>query len=126
IRSRVRIGDDTGGIQTRNERPLQGTSPWIYNAQVGYTHPVHALSLTLSYNVVGPRIVEAGALGAPDMMELPVHQLDFVAFGPIAEGFTWKLKLGNLLNSKIRYTLGDELVEGRREGFNASVGVGWS
>lgn len=126
IHSRVRIGEDSGGIQTSNERPLQGTSPWIYNAQLGYTHPVHQLSLTVSYNVFGPRIVEAGALGAPDTMELPVHQLDFVAFGPIAKGFTWKLKLGNLLNSKVRYTLGDEVVESRREGFNASVGIGWS
>ena len=70
IRSRVQL-DENAGIQTSNERPLEGQSPYVYNLQLGYDHPEGLWGVTSLYNVFGPRITEVGALGAPTIISYP-------------------------------------------------------
>ena len=109
IDSRVALSANSG-IQTSDERALQGQSPYVYNLQTGYDHPEGSWGLSTLYNVFGPRITEVGALGAPDYFEQPVHRLDAVGYfarGTLQLG--WKVQ--NLLDWPSRVITGGESVE---------------
>ena len=124
IRSRVVLGE-TDGIQSSNDRPLQGQSPWVANAQVGYLNPDLGSSVTLLYNVAGPRIQSVGALGAPDTYELPVHRLDLVGRQGLPRGFNVGFKYRNILNSPARRTQGTQQVDEVRDGWSVGLSLGW-
>ncbi len=125
IQSRIRLAEDSG-IQTSNNRPLQGQSPYVVNAQLGYDNEDWGTSLTLVYNVFGPRIVEVGAQGAPDVIEQPFHQLDFVAMQKLPAGFSLKLKLKNLIDPPVRYVQGSKTTNEYHRGLKVSLDLGWS
>lgn len=125
IWSRV-VMDETAGIQTSKQRPLQGQSPYVINLQLGYDNEDWGTSLAVVYNVFGPRIVEVGAQRAPDVIEQPVHMLDFVASQKLGAGFTLSLKAKNLIDHLTRQTQGAEVVERYRRGREYSLGLGWS
>lgn len=55
-------------------RPLQGLSPYVYNAGLGYTGKL--FSTQLSYNISGPRIVAGGIYAYADQYEKPRHVID--------------------------------------------------
>lgn len=125
IRSRVQIDAASGTVQTSKERALQGQSPYVVNAQAGYDDAETQTSVSLLYNVFGARIMEVGALGAPDIYEQPFHQLDLVAnrsFGAWRMG----LKLQNLLDPPAQRTQGDQITEDRRRGRAFSLSAGLS
>ncbi len=124
IQSQVELGDDAG-LSTEKERALQGQSPWVVNATLGYDQLDWGTSATLLYNVFGPRIVEVGALNAPDIMEEPVHQLDFVASQKIPWGFKVSLKAKNLIDLEVRKTQGDEITERTFKGREIGLGLSW-
>jgi TonB-dependent receptor len=126
IRSRIVLGDDAGGIQTSNERALQGQSPYVVNLQLGWDHPERADQLTVLYNIIGKRITEVGALGTPDAFELPVHMLDLVARKDLGNGFALSLKGGNLLDATAVTTQGTEVIDEIRRGWRVGVGIKWS
>ncbi len=124
IDSSIRL-DPSGTIQTTKERALQGQSPWVVNLQVGWEDVDLGTNLVLLWNVFGPRIVEVGALGAPDTYEEPLHQLDLV----------WQQKLGswdlglkaqNLLDPDARVTQGKETLTASRRGRNFAFSLGKS
>jgi outer membrane receptor protein involved in Fe transport len=123
IRSRVRIGE-TGGIETSSERPLQGASPYVVNAEIG-RDAEEGTDLTLLYNVVGPRIDEVGALGAPDVYERPVHEVDLVVAQPLGGGFSFSIRGRNLLNALYQRTQGGHVVEELREGRSVNLSLTW-
>jgi hypothetical protein len=125
VASRIDLGD-AGGIQTNDERPLQGQSPYVVNVQLGWDHPDRDDRATLLYNVAGRRIVEVGAQGAPDTYELPVHRLDLVLRKDLGRGLGLTLKGSNLLDSAARTVQGDEEVDAIREGWRVGLGVSWS
>jgi outer membrane receptor protein involved in Fe transport len=122
IWSRVRLGEDTG-IQTSRNRPLQGQSPYVINLRIGYDQTDWGLSATLLYNVSGPRIMEVGALGAPDVMERPQHRLDLVVQQKLRRGFALSFKATNLIDHPVRLTQGAITVESQRRGRVFSIGV---
>jgi hypothetical protein len=67
---------DLGGIndiQTNDQRPMQGQSPFVANLQLGYRKPDNSLEATLLYNVFGRRISQVGVFGAPDIYEQDFH-----------------------------------------------------
>ncbi|HAA55265.1 MAG TPA: hypothetical protein DCE42_10950 [Myxococcales bacterium] len=106
--SRVVLAKKAGTIQTSNERPLQGQSPFVINAQLGYDNVETKTRFALLYNVFGERISSAGSLGAPDTYEQPFHQLDFVFSQTLASGFSINFKAKNLLDLPARFTQGEE------------------
>ena len=58
-------------------RPLQGQSPYIINAGLQYLDTDKGWGASISYNVIGRRIVIVGAAPEPDFYEAPRHVLDF-------------------------------------------------
>lgn len=130
IYSRVDYGDTDTGAITNTERPLQGQSPYVVNASLGYKNSVSwsvdrpmYTSIFLNYNVFGPRILSLGIEGVPDVYEQPFHQLDLV----FKQQFNYVLTLGfkaqNLLDLPVRETLGEdgELVQEYRKGRAFSI-----
>lgn len=124
IQSRI-VLESTDGIQTSNERPLQGQSPYVLNLQLGWDDPETPDQITLLYNVIGPRISEVGALGLPDAYELPVHQLDLVSRLGLSEHLTLSLKGSNLLDATAVVLQGDETYEAIARGRRFSIGLSW-
>jgi hypothetical protein len=107
IDSEITLADEDASIQTSDQRPLQGQSPYVWNFQVGYDDLDREINAALLYNVFGERIVEVGVQGSPDILEQPRPSLDFV----YSQGFgNWKLKAKakNLLDPEIELTQGIE------------------
>ncbi len=77
------------------------------------------------YNVFGPRIVEVGDNGVPDLYEQPFHRLDFVYrenMGPVS----FALKGQNLLDSTQQVTIGDKVVLDVRPGSQITLDMSFS
>jgi outer membrane receptor protein involved in Fe transport len=124
IRSRVKLPE--GGNQTSSERPLQGQSPFVVNAQLGYDNPDTGTTLAVLYNVQGRRISKVGDSGAPDIYEEPFHQLDFIAAQSLPHGFKLGFKVKNLIDGEVDFTQGGEKTEVYRKGRSFSLSLGWS
>lgn len=118
------------GINTNETRALQGQSPWIVNASLGYKNSVswsqEAKSYTninLNYNVFGPRISRIGVNGTPDYFDQPFHQLDLITKHSFNEVFSIGFKFGNILDLPVIETVGDQEVNNRRKGRSLSLSV---
>ena len=125
IASRVDLSE-SGGNQTSDERPLQGQSPWVVNAQFSYENPDLRRNAAILYNVFGPRIVEVGTSGIPDTYEMPVHRVDLVmsqGFGP-----HWQIRAKgtNLLDWPVRQTTGGRIAEETRSGWGVGLTLTWA
>lgn len=126
IDSRIVVGNATDSIDTNSERPLQGQSPWVVNAQLGYDNPDLGVSVSLLYNVFGPRITDVGQQGIPDTYEMPVHRLDLVALAPLTKGFQAQFRATNLLDWPVRQQTGGALAQEERQGVSLRLGLQWS
>ncbi|MEC8022448.1 MAG: TonB-dependent receptor [Myxococcota bacterium] len=109
--------------QTTLERPLQGQSPWVVNAQLSYENVEIGTNVNLLYNVYGRRIVGVGTLGLPDTYEEPFHQMDVVFRQKLPLKFAITLKLRNLLNLHARTRLLDKTVRRFLRGRTFSLGL---
>jgi outer membrane receptor protein involved in Fe transport len=127
IFSRVNLGDN--GVQTDDVRPLQGQSPWVFNLFLSYDNADSGTTARLLYNVYGPRIAEVGALGLPNMIEQPFHQLDLVFRQRLSKSLTLAFKAKNLLDLPLSFTQrdpasGDDIVvDGFRRGRGFSIAI---
>jgi hypothetical protein len=124
IFSRVDLSPD--GIATSKERPLEGQSPWVLNANVGYANDDIGLQVSALYNVFGPRVSEVGVLGLPDIYEEPLHQLDVVARQQLPFGLALTLKAQNLVDGASTRTQGGNVVERFTRGRTISAGLAWA
>lgn len=115
------------GIQTSSRRPLQGQSPFVINLQLGYDNADLGTTVTVLYNVIGKRISEVGALGAPDIWEQPFHRLDLVYRQKLPRGFSITLKAKNILDLPVRFTQAQVRTETYRRGrvFTISATKRW-
>lgn len=100
-----RIQVPTGGSisLTNASRPLVNQAPWVFNFALDYAGD--ALSARLLYNVVGPRVVQVGALGLDDVYEHPRSILDLTIQKKLG-GLAIKLEGNNLLNARVLQTQG--------------------
>lgn len=73
-----------------------GQAPYIVNTLLGYNSDRLGLSASVSYNVQGERLVIA-----PDIYELPMHNIDLKISKRISDHFSVSAKVRNLLNSSI-------------------------
>ena len=123
IDSDITLKDDASTIQTSDNRPLQGQSPYVWNFQIGFDDPDREINAALLYNIFGERIVEVGVQGAPDIYEQPRPSLDFV----YSQGFgQWKLKgkIRNILDPEVELTQGIEVTRFTRPiGMEISIGA---
>ena len=123
-----------GGAYTNMQRSLQGASPYLVNADISWTPEFRkgkALSLTLLYNLQGPRIHAVGIMGLGDVKQMPFHSLDFAAGYDFGNGLSLKLNFNNMLNSAVRFrqdipSAGRNVdVEKWRTGTGFEIGISW-
>lgn len=121
-----------GGIYTDSRRALQGASPYLGNAFITYAPEFgeeSSLSISLLYNVQGPRIQAVGIYGLGNIMQAPIHSLDANITYRINRLWSVELSMTNLLDSEYRFTqnvpdLGtDMLTESYRLGRGIGLGV---
>jgi hypothetical protein len=126
IQSEIDIGADTLSDLTNQSRPMVGQAEYVVNTGLTYATYTGSFNATLLYNLVGPRIVEAGVSGLPDTYEQSRHILDFSmqvrAFG----GIGVKLDAENLLNQPYSRTQGTVTRLRYLSGRTLSLGLSWS
>ena len=114
------------GIQTSSERALQGQSPYVVNASLGYDNPDLEITAAVAYHVFGKRIAEVGNHGSPDVFELPRSQLD-VTFGrQLLPFLRLSLSAKNLLNPDVTLEQGGETYVRYRTGRTFSFGLSYN
>jgi TonB-dependent receptor len=126
IESNVELTRETAGISTNLERPLQGQSPYVANLQVGWQPEHGEAEATLLYTVAGRRISEVGVFGIPDVYEEPAGQLDFVFARDLWTDWKLKVRLRNLLDPKVEFTVGEQIRREYRRGREVAVTLEWS
>ncbi|MFZ4770956.1 MAG: hypothetical protein ACOYLO_12315, partial [Ferruginibacter sp.] len=82
IESNVKLAFVPGAIDSSSRvatsRPMQGQSPYLLNASIGYTDEKTGLTSTLSGNMVGDRLSVAGTKGeSSDLYEKGRTVVDF-------------------------------------------------
>ena len=122
-----------GGVYTNMQRSLQGASPYLVNADLSYTPEFRngsTLSLALLYNLQGPRIQSVGILGLGDVIQKPLHSLDFNCTYGINRHLSVRLSLRNLLDSKVMLVQdvpnADRTVDVERWGLGRGMEIGIS
>lgn len=120
IDSTVQIREQDRGVLTNTSRPLQGQSDWLFNAQVGY-EPYSGVTATLLYHYFGERIAEVGTSGAPDLIEQPFGELNFVYIHEFADSWRLNAKLKNMMNERSEIRQGGFITTGFYQGRTASV-----
>ena len=103
------------------ERGLTGQSPYIFNADLTFSHPEWRTTLSAYYNVFGERLSQVSPPGTPNVMEQPSPTLDLIWNQRI--GSHWKLSLSvkNLLDRPIRETYTYRDVEYVRSSYRRGV-----
>jgi hypothetical protein len=125
IRSRVKLADNAG-IQSSNNRALEGQSPYVINGSISYEPAEGNYGGALLYNVAGKRITEVGALGAPDYVEMPIHRLDAAGYSKLGAGFKLGLKARNILDWPSVTKVGSKTVEENKSGWSVGASLSWS
>jgi TonB-dependent receptor len=124
IESKVDLSNDTLGLQTSKERPLQGQSPYIINWQIGYENPNVSWNWNLIFNMIGRRITEVGTQNRPDIYEEPQPQIDLTSNYRWSKSSLISIRGRNILNPDVHYTQGGEVVRQEKKG--DAYSVSWS
>lgn len=111
--------------QTNTQRRMVGQAPYVANAGLTWEPEWRSSSATLLYNVVGERIVSAGEVPLPDVIERPRHVLDFSLRTTILGAVSFKLDAKNLLDAPYELVQGDVIRESYRGGRSYSLGLSW-
>ena len=112
IYTHVRVPESYNELNS--ERQLQGASPYLINADIGYEFIYgldnkHRTYAAIVYNVTGKRIYSVGISGAGNQYQMPVQSLDFILKNKINNSFSIDLSVKNLLNAK--YTIKQDVYE---------------
>lgn len=126
IHSRIELDPAKASIQSSSERPMQGQSPWVVNANVTWTQPNAGTEISLLYNVAGARIAEVGIETRPDVYEQPVHRLDLSVSQPLPHDFKLSLTATNLLNQSFVLKSGSVEELRYQPGVSGGLSLEWS
>ena len=123
-----------GGAYTNKERPLQGASPILANADLTYSPRFgeeRQLNLALLYNLQGSRIHAVGVSKLGDIKQQTLHTLNFSAGYDINSHFSLKLQVNDPLNRAVIFkqevpSTGEEVeVERYKKGANLEIGFSY-
>ena len=103
IDSEISISEEDLGVLTSASRPLQGQSDYLFNFQFGY-EPVSGTTATLLYHYYGERIYEVGIETAPDLVEQPFGELNFVFIRDLTDDLAMTFKAKNLTDQRNEIT----------------------
>ncbi len=100
IQSKVDNTNTNGG----EIRPLQGQSPYIINAGIQYLDNDNDWGVSVSYNLIGRRIIIVGGTTNPSIWENPRNVLDLQVSKTFKKKFEVKLNIRDILaQNQIRY-----------------------
>jgi outer membrane receptor protein involved in Fe transport len=119
IDSEVQIRPEDQGVLTSSTRPLQGQSDWLFNAQLGY-EPISGTTATLLYHYYGERIAEVGIEGAPDLVEQPFGELNFIFIRELSDKLSATFKAKNIMDEYNDTTQGGLITTGFHRGREVS------
>jgi outer membrane receptor protein involved in Fe transport len=104
---------------------MVGQAEYVVNGGLTYAGP-SGVNATALYNVVGPRILEAGARPFPDSRELARHIVDLSVLVPVFGNTSIRLDGKNLLDSPYRVEQGGLTRLRYKAGRVFSFGASWS
>jgi TonB dependent receptor/Carboxypeptidase regulatory-like domain/TonB-dependent Receptor Plug Domain len=125
MKSDITPGADSLSSLTNSNRPMVGQAEYVVNTGLTYSNYSGSVNATVLYNVVGPRIVEAGVDPRPDTYERERHVLDFSLRLPAFAGLSMKLDAKNLLDAEYRFTQGDVVRHRYTAGRTFALGFSW-
>jgi outer membrane receptor protein involved in Fe transport len=111
----------------RATRSLYDQSPYILNADLNYDLPATGTSLTLVFNVFGPRIAIA-SLTTEDVFEQPAPVLDLVVRQRLGQKLSLKFSAKNLLDPAVERTYGESgarLYSSHTRGITLALGLSY-
>ena len=115
------------GIQTSSNRALQGQSPYVVNATLGYENANLGFSSTLTYHTFGKRIAEVGSHKMPDVYELPRDHLGLSCSRKMGDNIILSFSAKNLLNNDVTFRQGNKTYlcydTGRSYSFNLTYNL---
>lgn len=120
IDSQVTIREEDRNSLTSLVRPLQGQSDWLFNAQIGY-EPFSGTTATLLYHYFGERIAEVGIEGAPDLIEQPFGELNFVFIRELNDHWSATFKAKNMMDERSEITQDGNVALGYNKGREFSL-----
>ncbi|QNE39847.1 TonB-dependent receptor plug domain-containing protein [Hymenobacter sp. NBH84] len=131
IKSEVSLGQNI--VAWDRNRALQGQSPYVFNGGLYYQTPDNSWQVSALYNVFGPRILFAGSIDYPDVIELPRHTVDLSLTKTITDRLTLNAGIQDLLNQKVnlvqdfnrdkKYSSADPSLTGYRRGTYYTLGL---
>ena len=110
---------------TNANRPMVGQAEYVVNGGLTYSGP-SGVNATALYNVVGARIIEAGARPFPDSYEQARHIVDVSVQFPVFNNTTFRLDGKNLLDAPYRVIQGGITRVRYNAGRVFSFGATWS
>ena len=125
ITSRVVLPENIG-IQTSDERPLQGQCPYIINVSLGYEEPIWGISSSIAYNIYGRRLSDVGNHGAPDVYEQPRGELDLNFSRTVADSYKFSFSAKNLFDPDVHYKQGETTSVIYKNGRSFSFGISYN
>lgn len=87
---------------TPKNSPLFEQAPYSINAWLNYENKKTGTDLTLTFNMVGERLVQINLAGEPDLYTQPVPVLDFVFSQRISRRILFKGYAKNIINPAIK------------------------
>jgi len=84
-------------------RPLWGQSPYIVNADIAYENFEGGTSVSLFYNVFGPRMAFNADFPTGDVYEQPRNQLDLLVSQQLFGGPKFKFSVKNILGEDAKF-----------------------
>ncbi|MBL7943827.1 MAG: TonB-dependent receptor, partial [Flavobacteriales bacterium] len=93
-------------IPVRETRAMFGQAPWIVNGMLTYAPDSSKWSLSVSYNVQGPKIAVVANSGEniPDIYEMPRQILDANLTWKPGKHYTLGFQVRNIMNAPVRRT----------------------
>jgi len=85
------------------KRPLQGQSPYTFNAGIYYQNDEHGWSGSVLYNIYGPRIVIVGNSNYPDVIETPRSTIDLSITKQLSKKIALNLGANDILNQSVTW-----------------------
>ena len=125
MHSEIRIASGGSLAITNGQRRMVGQAPYMANAGLTWNSYSGATSATLLYNIVGPRITDAGEVPLPDVVERERHVVDFSMRFPVFAGLAARVDAKNLLDAPYLLEQGPVTRERYRMGRTYTIGLSW-
>ena len=125
VHSEIQLGASQFTTVTNQSRPLSGQSPYVVNMSLGVQLPDTGLTIRTLYNVFGPRLIEVGIQGVPDVYQESFHSFDVTATWTFDPHFDLRVAVENVFLDDFLITQGGQILQQYNQGLTANLGLSW-